>query len=132
MNAFVLVGEAPPLRQPSFLTTAQKAAATPMRANGRKLEVPFFTWMHKTSGIQVGMLQTRVRSLRSGPGPHACITYASSSGVLQDGVPASVAQSQAYSTTSTPGFSLRRPVGGGGDKNSWVVSKGAFRRRKGH
>ena len=51
VSAFVLVVEAPPSRQPPFPTTAQKAAATPTMANVRKLEATFFTWMHRTRGI---------------------------------------------------------------------------------
>ena len=35
VNAFVLMGEAPPMPKPSFLATAQKAAATPMRTSAR-------------------------------------------------------------------------------------------------
>jgi hypothetical protein len=35
VNAFVLMGEAPPMPKPSFLMTAQKAAATPMRTSAR-------------------------------------------------------------------------------------------------
>eukprot|EP00964_Phaeocystis_antarctica_P165147 scaffold144612_cov99-Phaeocystis_antarctica.AAC.2 len=67
-SAFVLVGEAPPSRQQPSLTTAHKAAATPMRTRVRKLEAYVFTWMHKTSENPVGTLQVRVHDLRSGPG----------------------------------------------------------------